>query len=100
MTKQKDEGKLSPLAKKAEVTLRKVLDAIARDIDEVERAGVDRETGESRRKAKYSLTDLMKITDRALKLEAIRLSVKNDDEGSFFTNPGSDESDDEGANDE
>ena len=83
MTKVKDAGKLSPLAKKAEVTLRKVLDDMARDLDI--------------KGTKYTLTDLMKVTDRALKLEAIRLSVKNDDEGSFFNNPGSDDSDNEGA---
>lgn len=69
----KKDDKLSPLAKKLEVTIRKVLDDIARDID--------------RKEAKYSLTDFMKVADRALKLEAIRNAVKSDDEGSFFTQP-------------
>lgn len=86
----KKEQALSPLAKKAEVTLRKVLDAMARDIDQAEKTKND---------PKYSLTDLMKVTDRALKLEAIRLSIKSDDDGSFFTSPLADEPT-EGANED
>jgi hypothetical protein len=87
MTKVKDAGKLSPLAKKAELTLRSVLDDMAIDF--------------KAKGNKYTLTDLMKVTDRALKLEAIRLSVKSNDEGSFFTNPGSDDPDDDkGVDDE
>ena len=88
------DNKLSKLAIKTEVTLRKVLDAIAKDIDaavEAEKKGVDRQ-------ARYSLTDFMKVADRALKLESIRLSVQTDDEGSFFKN--SIQQEDEGAENE
>ena len=81
----KIDNKLSPLAKKLEVTLRKVLDSIAKDFDAVEKAGIDPKTGEPKRKPQYTLTDFMKVADRGLKLEAIRNSVKDDDEGKFFT---------------
>ena len=43
---------------------------------------------------KYSLTDKMKVLDRALKHEAIRLKVEDSGEGAFFQ-PGKEEADDE-----
>lgn len=36
---------------------------------------------------KFSLTDQMKVIDRALKLDAIRLKVQDSGEGEFFRNP-------------
>lgn len=48
-----------------------------------------------------SLLDKMRVLDRALKLEAIKAKVVDDDEGSFFRGGGeSDESTDERADDE
>ena len=37
---------------------------------------------------KYSLTDKMKVMDRFIKIEQIRLDVQEDDGGSFFKNQG------------
>jgi hypothetical protein len=85
MTKEKESEKLSPLAKKAEKALMKALDDIVSDF---------KISG-----SKYSLTDLMKVSDRVLKLEAIRNSVKDDGEGSFFT-PGSYEESNDRADDD
>ena len=86
MTKKDEDNKLSPLAKKAEKALIKALDDITREMSHAE--------------SKYSLTDLMKVTDRALKLEAIRNSVKDDGEGSFFTAGGYEEPNDGAEDDE
>lgn len=44
--------------------------------------------GEQAKAPKYSLTDKMKVLDRMLKHEAIRLKVQENDEGDFFRNRG------------
>jgi hypothetical protein len=38
----------------------------------------------AKREPKYSLTDLTKVWDRAIKLEAIRQRMAGDEEGSFY----------------
>lgn len=44
--------------------------------------------GETPKAPKYSLTDKMKVLDRMLKHEAIRLKVQENVEGDFFRNRG------------
>lgn len=75
MSKAKPDAKdtLSPLGKRMERVLTTQLDIIEKDM---------KVKGE-----KYSLTDLMKVADRVIKLEAIK-SKANDEEGAFFTQPG------------
>jgi hypothetical protein len=101
MARPKKDDRLSPLARKAEATLKRVLDLIAKDFEAVEKAGRNKD-GTPRQIGQYTLTDFMKVADRALKLEAIRLSVKDDDSGSFFTQAAEEPdlpTEDEGADD-
>jgi|HubBroStandDraft_2_1064218.scaffolds.fasta_scaffold11246_9 hypothetical protein len=44
-----------------------------------------------------SLTDKMKVVDRVIGVEKIRLKVADEGEGGFFRNPQAQEPDDEGA---
>ena len=67
----KDNSKLSPLAKQAESALTKVMGMITKDM--------------AADGGRYTLADFMRVTDRALKLEAIRLSIKTDEGGAFFS---------------
>lgn len=76
MTKKAAEDKLSPLGRRMERVLITQLDAIEKDM----KAKGD----------KYSLTDLMKVSDRVLKLETIK-SRQNDEEGGFFSPQGADD---------
>jgi hypothetical protein len=43
--------------------------------------------GEAAKDPKYSITDKMKVIDRALKYEAIKLKVPGSGEGGFFSQP-------------
>ena len=74
MSKEKKD-KLSPLGIEIEKTLKATLADMTKD------AKLPKEQRE------YSLTDRMKVMDRALKLEAIRAKME-DDEGSFFNAAG------------
>lgn len=75
----KKEQKLSALGRKAEAILKRTLE----EIDEERKKAAKEKT-----EPKYSLTDLFKVMDRALKLEGIRARVAVDDEGSFFKSKG------------
>jgi hypothetical protein len=46
-------------------------------------------------KVAFSLTDKMKVIDRMIGLEKIRLNIMDDGEGSFFSNPAKEEGADE-----
>lgn len=74
----KEESKFSALGAKAERVLQTQLDIIEKDM---------KESVKENRDPKYSLTDLMKVMDRILKLEAIRQRMDDDGEGSFFNKP-------------
>lgn len=76
-------GQLSALGKRVERVLQAKLREMEKDIADSEKAGVD-DKGKPKREPKYSLTDLTKVWDRALKLEAIRNRVADDGEGGFY----------------
>lgn len=79
-----EKSKLSALGQELEKSLIKIL----RDLDkEVKTENAD---GTTVMKPKYDLLDKMRVYDRALKLEAIKAKI-TDDEGSFFGQPGADE---------
>jgi hypothetical protein len=69
--------------------------AINKLIDEVmrEEKPAELKEGERAPEPKYSLTDKMKVLDRALKHEAIRLKVEDDGEGGFFKTKGAENGD-------
>lgn len=73
MTKPKDKG--GPQSVNPKITR-----AINKLVDEVMKEPKEGETGPS-------LTDKMKVLDRALKHEAIRLKIQDSGEGGFFKQP-------------
>lgn len=72
-----DDSKLSPLGRSAEKVLKKQLSKIENDMESTE--------------PKYTLTDFMKVMDRVLKLESIRMRSSDDDEGNFFNRKGAED---------
>ena len=83
MKKEDKTDKLSPLGKQIERTLAAKL----KEVTTPTKPGtIDTPT--------YSLTDIMKVLDRALKWEAIQAKVQ-EDEGSFFNRNGGADSEDE-----
>lgn len=84
---------LSSLARRAEKVLKSYMDDMEKDIKAASKGGKDQ---------KYSLTDLMKVTDRILKLEDIRNKSKTDETGGFFNEQDEEEGaeDDTGTDDE
>jgi len=86
VTKPKEKSKLSKLGQRVEKLLEAQLKAIESDIAACAK--------DSDRIAKFSITDLNKVLDRALKLEAIRNKVEGDVEGGFYNQPrGADDED-------
>lgn len=76
MTKAKDRGgQLSALGKRVERVLSSKLAEMEKDLADSKKESRD---------PKYSLTDLTKVWDRALKLEAIRNRMEPDGEGGFY----------------
>lgn len=86
MTEKRDQ-RLSALGRKVETLLKVQIDAMEQNIRDAKKEGID---------PKFSLTDLMKVTDRALKLEAIRSRIDGDGEGDFFKAGNSDGGADDG----
>lgn len=81
----RSEGKLSGMGRALEQSLKRMLTELESTV-EVEKDGAKKQV------AKYTLLDKLRVYDRALKLEAIRHKM-TDDEGGFFGNGqgGSDE---------
>lgn len=80
MTKAKEKGKLSSLGNEAVKLIEDTLKDMAKDLKLAKAERV------------YSLTDRMKVLDRAAKFEAIRSRI-DDDEGSWFGDKGADDVD-------
>jgi len=76
-------NKLSALGQELERSLK----GLIKGLDAVEEVEVD---GKKVKRPKYSLVDRMRVYDRALKLEAIKAKI-TDDEGSFFGQGAGDE---------
>lgn len=74
MTKKKKAGKINPVLTRAITAL----------VQEVMKPEDPPKAGEEPKAPRYTLTDKMKVLDRALKHEAIRLKVQVEEEGSFF----------------
>ena len=74
-TKDKPDDRLSPLGSRVEAVLLAQLTVMEKEVKAAER---------EKRESKYSLTDLTKVWDRAIKLEAIRQRMAGDEEGSFY----------------
>ena len=74
-TKDKPDDRLSPLGRRVEAVLLAQLTVMEKEVKAAEKA---------KREPKYSLTDLTKVWDRAIKLEAIRQRMAGDEEGSFY----------------
>ena len=73
--KDKPDDRLSPLGRRVEAVLLAQLTVMEKEVKAAER---------EKREPKYSLTDLTKVWDRAIKLEAIRQRMAGDEEGSFY----------------
>ena len=72
---------------------RTLTNAINKLVVEVMKDEPEAKEGETPKPPKYSLTDKMKVLDRALKHEAIRLKVEDEGEGGFFKPKGADNGD-------
>ena len=72
---------------------RTLTSAINKLVAEVMKDEPKAKDGEVAKPPKYTLTDKMKVLDRALKHEAIRLKVEDEGEGGFFKSKGADNGD-------
>lgn len=66
----------------------KLTTALSKLVEEVMKDEPPPKEGEAAKPPRYTLTDKMKVLDRMLKHEAIRLKVQENDEGDFFRNRG------------